>query len=204
LTNIDWKEYVYWQKDKFGVESQEYLSALPDTTVWRYGMEETEPQYQYKEPLVETYYNHPAYDSYPVVGISYEQAVAYCVWRTDRVKEMILLNASPENKALIKNLKYRLPTKTEWELIAKSGKDVEKMEKYKKKKKYRGKPKFYNVQVEAADGYNLFGNVAEMIAEKGIAKGGSFMHSYEETLSMKDIAYTQPRQWLGFRCVCEL
>src|SRR5690606_10921891 len=33
---------------------------------------------------------HPAYQDYPVVGVTWEQANDYCVWRTDRVNEEIL------------------------------------------------------------------------------------------------------------------
>jgi hypothetical protein len=37
------------------------------------------------------YFRHPAYSDYPVVGVSWEQAEAYCAWRTDRVNEQILV-----------------------------------------------------------------------------------------------------------------
>ena len=49
--------------------------------------------------------------------------------------------------------------------------------------------------------YNLKGNVAEMILEKGVAKGGSWVHTNEETTIEKDFKYTKPQSWLGFRCV---
>ena len=44
-------------------------------------------KFTYNEPLVEMYFRHPAYNNYPVVGISWEQAMAYSQWRTDRVNE---------------------------------------------------------------------------------------------------------------------
>jgi formylglycine-generating enzyme required for sulfatase activity len=51
--------------------------------------------------------------------------------------------------------------------------------------------------------YNLIGNVAEMISEEGIAKGGSWINKPEEVSVTEDFHYTKPSDWLGFRCVCE-
>jgi gliding motility-associated lipoprotein GldJ len=44
------------------------------------------------EPYVNNYFRHPAYSDYPVVGVTWEQAEAYCTWRTDRVNEQILVD----------------------------------------------------------------------------------------------------------------
>ena len=38
--------------------------------------------YSYHEPLTQMYFWHPAYDEYPVVGVSWKQARAFCIWRT--------------------------------------------------------------------------------------------------------------------------
>jgi gliding motility-associated lipoprotein GldJ len=46
----------------------------------------------YNETYVENYLRHPAYNFYPVVGVSWEQAMRYCSWRTDRVNEQILID----------------------------------------------------------------------------------------------------------------
>ena len=61
-----------------------YKKALPDTLVWR-------DKLGYNEPFVNGYLRHPAYKNYPVVGVSWQQATDYCVWRTDRVNERILI-----------------------------------------------------------------------------------------------------------------
>lgn len=50
--------------------------------------------------------------------------------------------------------------------------------------------------------YNILGNVAEMIAEKGIAKGGSWKHNVGDISVDKRFEYHKPENWLGFRCVC--
>ena len=97
VANIDYREYLYWIQRVFNESYPEvYLSALPDTLVWR-------EELSFNEPFVETYLRHPSYDNYPVVGVSWIQANEFCKWRTDRVNEMILiergiLNPNPEQK----------------------------------------------------------------------------------------------------------
>lgn len=48
---------------------------------------------------------------------------------------------------------------------------------------------------------HLIGNVAEMTNEPGIATGGSWFHTLEESLPGQQIAYEEPASWLGFRLV---
>jgi gliding motility-associated lipoprotein GldJ len=97
ITNSDYREYLYWLNRVYGESYPEVeRNALPDTLVWR-------EELSYNEPFVETYFRHPAYQDYPVVGVNWLQATDYCKWRTDRVNEMILiekgiLNISPDQK----------------------------------------------------------------------------------------------------------
>ena len=48
----------------------------------------------------------------------------------------------------------------------------------------------------------MTGNVAEMVKEKGISKGGGWRSTLEQCRVGKDTEYTKPNAWLGFRCVC--
>ncbi|MBP6979267.1 MAG: SUMF1/EgtB/PvdO family nonheme iron enzyme [Lentimicrobiaceae bacterium] len=85
VANVDYLEYLYWLGRVFGADYPEALrKALPDTLVWR-------DRLAFNEPFVTTYLRHPSYKNYPVVGVSWVQANDYCVWRTDRVNEMLLI-----------------------------------------------------------------------------------------------------------------
>lgn len=85
VRNIDYREYLYWLERVYGTDYKEIVKAAePDQNVWRKELE-------YNEPYVEYYFTHPAYDNYPVVGVSWVQANDYCEWRTDRVNEGILV-----------------------------------------------------------------------------------------------------------------
>lgn len=83
VSNTNWLEYLHWISRNFPEDKEYYYSALPDTLVWRKPL-------SYNEPYVDNYLRHPAYQDYPVVGVTWEQASSYCTWRTDRVNEFIL------------------------------------------------------------------------------------------------------------------
>ena len=87
VRNVDYLEYLFWLQRVYGLSYPEvYKKALPDTLVWR-------DKLGYNEPYVNQYLRHPAYKNYPVVGVSWKQATDYCIWRTDRVNERILIDA---------------------------------------------------------------------------------------------------------------
>lgn len=96
VSNINWREYVYWLETRYESFPEVAHNALPDEKVWY-------DELSYNDPLVETYFRHPAYDNYPVVGVTWEQTQDYAKWRTDRVNEMLLiergiLNPTPDQK----------------------------------------------------------------------------------------------------------
>ena len=96
IRNVDYREYLYWLRRVYTDYPEVYKRALPDTLVWRTAM-------GYNEPYVQYYFRHPAYNNYPVVGVSWVQASDYCLWRSDRVNEQILidegeLNYDPDQK----------------------------------------------------------------------------------------------------------
>lgn len=84
IRNIDWREYLHWLHRVYTSYPEVEEKAKPDTLVWR-------DRLAYNEPYVKNYFRHPAYDEYPVVGVTWEQASDYCRWRTDRVNEQIMI-----------------------------------------------------------------------------------------------------------------
>lgn len=212
ITNLSWREYEYSVKAMYGANSKEHLATLPDTLCWRDKLSDN-------EPYVQHYYRHIAYSQFPVVGISYEQAIAFCKWRTGQVKSLLSIKKDFAHS----HFEYRLPTKAEWEFFSQSsgmffnnnGKD----------EKGNALANFLSLQSNGdatspntryADVtspvvsytpnslklYNTIGNVAEMVADKGICKGGGWRNRPEECRVGKDIVYTKPTAWIGFRCVC--
>jgi formylglycine-generating enzyme required for sulfatase activity len=216
VSMLSWHEYVYWMRDAYGKGSKEYLSSLPDTNVWRFDSVNKQSAFS------SFYFKNMAYKDYPVVGVSYEQVLAFCKWRTERVREFMWMS----KKYDLINFEYRLPSKQEWELMSNNGTNVfnykndVKFHTNKKKEQiyeshYRANCIFNDTVPKANTTapvysywqnrfglFNMIGNVSEMVLEKNISKGGSWRHKMEECRVGKDISYATPTNWLGFRCVC--
>lgn len=90
VTNMMYLEYLDWIKRVYPPSEPRfkaiYEGALPDTLVWRNRL-------GYSEMMVDNYLRHPGYAEYPVVGVSWIQAVEFTNWRTDRVNELYLEEA---------------------------------------------------------------------------------------------------------------
>jgi len=112
-------EWIDWQKaanDKNATRTNIIKKAetgiYPDTLCWIRDF-----SYSYNEPVARNYFWHPAFDDYPVVGITWKQANAFCHWRT-KIWNMYKAENEPNTEV------FRLPSELEWEHAARGGHDI--------------------------------------------------------------------------------
>ncbi len=111
--------YYYFDNEKAarsGKDRKEFLinqviPIYPDTTVWIKDF-----NYSYNDPMHQEYFAHKAYENYPVVGVNWNQAKAFCHWRTQNKNRY---QRSKKKLGLVPA--FRLPTEAEWEYAARGG-----------------------------------------------------------------------------------
>ncbi|MEO1513867.1 MAG: SUMF1/EgtB/PvdO family nonheme iron enzyme [Bacteroidota bacterium] len=171
---------------------------------------------------------HPDADNSPLQNISYEAAVLYCEWITK------VYNQSDERKRKFKKVLFRLPTEAEWELAALGGRmgvtypwggaeitnakgcylsniNVTELQPCKdcKNKAIANDGGFFTVVADAyfpndLGLYGCVGNVAEMVQEKGVSKGGSWEDRPADCQIKSRKMYSDNSPAIGFRVFMEI
>ncbi|MFH0895843.1 MAG: SUMF1/EgtB/PvdO family nonheme iron enzyme, partial [Bacteroidota bacterium] len=70
-------KYLNGIPDRSAFIVKDVLNIYPDTLCWVHDF-----TYSFNEPMTNAYFWHPAFDNYPVVGVTWKQARAFCIWRT--------------------------------------------------------------------------------------------------------------------------
>ncbi len=110
-TEVSNSEYREFFNDKIlssgKVKAQKEFS--PDTTLWANA-------YPYKDHryIQKNYFHDKKFDNHPVVGVSWEQAISYCKWKSEQVNSLL------SQKKIKNKVEFRLPTEAEWETAAKT------------------------------------------------------------------------------------
>lgn len=214
VTNLEYREFLA-ALEREGRQADLKIAQF-DTSAWE------------AEPFRQTYHQHPAYENYPVVNISYEGAILYCKWLEGIYREKYG-----------QKLQVRLPLKAEWIRAARAERQTpypwgpylrnEKGQLFANFNKITAEHITFNQQTgkyEVVTGplpgavaamigpapaesfqpnlfglFNTCGNVAEMLQEKGFAIGGSWASPGYDIRVESISTYDGPSPLVGFRPV---
>ena len=182
---------------------KQQIPVYPDSLCWVRDF-----AYSYNEPMAKKYFGHPAFGNYPVVGVNWKQATAFCEWRTN------FYNSFLESKKRTSETDYRLPTEAQWEYAARGGRSQSPYPwggPYLRNKKgcllanfkpgrgnYPEDGGFYTVRADAYwpndfGLYNMAGNVAEWTSSLYYEGGYNFQHDMNPDIRMNAKESDPPR-----------
>lgn len=113
ITNHEYRQFTgALLKDSVSVlgEDKIFTEYYPDTTVWN-----SDFTYHNGDPMTEYYFSSPAFDLYPVVGVSWDAAKYFCLWRSK------MMNDFRKKQGLYILPRFELPSESEWEWAARGG-----------------------------------------------------------------------------------
>ena len=208
-TEVSNEHYIDYLKN---ISDEDSIKNRPKSEMWSKMFGENASMEEY-------YFRHPAYQKYPVVNVTYEQATAYCEWLTSALNRNF-----PHQKVIA-----RLPTEKEWEDASKAGNKyanypwgTESMRVEEGKFQGQLRANFvlrkgitmadkYDITAPVTSYwpndfglYNMAGNVSEMVAEKGLVKGGSWRNRADYLRIDKQQYVYSASPEVGFRYVVEV
>lgn len=110
VTNSQGEQIEITDRSAFIIRDR--VAVYPDTLCWI-----ADFTYSFNEPLTTMYFWHPGYDNYPVVGVTWKQATAFSIWRTQYLNNALSARGEPWVHD------FRLPLESEWEYAARGGLD---------------------------------------------------------------------------------
>ena len=111
VTNLDGTRTDVKDRSSFIIHN--IINIYPDTLCWIRDF-----TYSFNDPQASLYFWHPSFDDYPVVGVSWVQARAFSIWRTDYMNTALRKQGVPDVQA------YELPLESQWEYAARGGLDL--------------------------------------------------------------------------------
>lgn len=160
-------------------------------------------------------YRAQRYLNYPIVGITYTQAKAYCDWRTDHLAWDMLSRENdsssiviglPTIQLYVDLLSPRDSTNGRCALFNYACEPC--------RSQPTGRDAFISPgkEITPVGGYmpdslglyNMRGNAAEMTSTPGVSKGGAYLHPAYAAWPKEEQPYAAPTAWLGFRCVAQI
>lgn len=222
VSNAEYKKFMVYLRQSGNNDL--YKNCLWDTTQWLIN--------NGNEPLTIYYHSHDSYNNYPVVTISYNAANEYCKWLTQqynadanrKFKKVVFRLPSQQewtNAATAGKKNKMYP----WDMYYLRNKKGEFLCNYRhlgdESITYDAKTKSYSIQQNFTDRpvlptkinsfypstlglYNMSGNAAEMVSEKGLAMGGSYNDPGHDVTTSSKKYYNSPSTEIGFRVAMEV
>jgi gliding motility-associated lipoprotein GldK len=203
---MDWKKaaHDFGKSKRRQFIKKDKVKVYPDTLVWIRDF-----TYSYNEPMTRNYFWHPAFDDYPVVGVTWHQATAFTYWRTK------LWNSYRGKIGEVNTEDFRLPTEHEWEYAARGGHELAPypwggyyvrnakgciLANFKPGRgNYPEDGGLYTVKADAYFPndyglYNMAGNVAEWTSSAFYENAYSFLHDLNPDIRF-DAKDSDPKAW---------